>query len=121
MEECFVHDKGLYWVEPGEAVCGFTGANPEKGVITWYNENASGSKKEQLHIRYSQKQQGVSQMKLYNGDEYLSTAKFTNTGSRASNWKELTVPLKLYSGSNYIKLGSASRGLSSIDLVQVLY
>lgn len=150
MQESFGPDEGLYWGTPGEPACKFNGDQAEassltecfktkkdgegyygdgyvipkagKGSITWYQENDGGQYKANITIRYSQKcNTTYSYMELYNNDKLIDKIKFTDTGSTASHWRELTIPVTINPGANNITLKSASNDAApSIDQITII-
>lgn len=150
MQESFGPNEGLYWGKPGEPACEFNGEQAEtasltncvktkkdgegyfgdgfvipkagKGSITWYQENDGGKFNAKISIRYSQKSSSTySYMELYNNDKLLERIKFTDTGSVGSHWREMSVPITIYSGANNITLKSISNDATpSIDQITIL-
>lgn len=150
MQESFGPNEGLYWGKPGEPACEFNGEQAEtasltncvktkkdgegyfgdgfvipkagKGSITWYQENDGGKFNAKISIRYSQKSSSTySYMELYNNDKLLERIKFTDTGSVGFHWREMSVPITIYSGANNITLKSVSNDATpSIDQITIL-
>ena len=150
MQESFGPNEGLYWGKPGEPACEFNGEQAEtasltncvktkkdgegyfgdgfvipkagKGSITWYQENDGGKFNAKISIRYSQKSSSTySYMELYNNDKLLERIKFTDTGSVGFHWREMSIPITIYSGANNITLKSVSNDATpSIDQITIL-
>lgn len=150
MQESFGPNEGLYWGTPGEPACKFNGDQAEsanlteciktkkdgegyygdgfvipkagKGSITWYQENDGGKFNANISIRYSQKCSSTySYMELYNNGKLLEKVKFSDTGSIGGHWREMTVPVTIYSGANNITLKSVSKDASpSIDQITII-
>ena len=60
-------------------------------------------------------------MELYNYDKLLESIKFTDTGSVVFHWREMSVPITIYSGANNITLKSVSNDATpSIDQITIL-
>ncbi|MFI3321444.1 MAG: glycoside hydrolase family 2 TIM barrel-domain containing protein [Rikenellaceae bacterium] len=149
MEELFSQNDGLYWLSPGEATIAFTGEQaelaelescfktgkdadgqygdayvipaPNKGKITWYQENDGGPMEATVKIRYSQDSEGeTTTMELSNNGEFIKTVEFNHTGSVASHWRETEpIKVKIHSGGNNITLKSTSAKSASIDQITI--
>lgn len=149
MQERFAEDEGLYWGVAGEPTCAFTGdqaeyatlknahklkkngdsfygdgyviPEPNKGEVTWYQENDGAQMSSTIMIRYSLDNEGESAvMELYNNDTKISEIEFKPTGSIASHWSERMVPITIYSGANNITLKSVSERVPSIDQITLV-
>lgn len=148
MEEKFGANEGLYWGVAGEAVCDFSGEQAETALLTdakferwggdgfygdgyvvaksnvgsvnWYQENDGSPREATLTIRYSlDGANGSASMELYNNDEKLRDITFAPTGSVASNWQDIVVPINLLTGANNIILRSCSTSVPSLDQITI--
>lgn len=148
MNERFSEDEGLYWGVPGEAACDFSGEQaeyaklqkstirrnsgegyyaegyvipkPKAGTILWYQENDGGEMNCKISFRYSQQFGKISKMELYNNGTLCTTINFVDTGSNNSNWKEIEVPITIFSGANNILLKSISETAPNIDQMTII-
>ncbi len=149
MQERFAEDEGLYWGVAGEETCAFSGdqaehatlvhaaklkkdgdsfygdgyviAEPNRGSITWYQENDGGKMSSTIMIRYSlDANNAPATMELWNNDEKISDVIFNPTGSVASHWSERLVPITIFSGANNITLKSISDTSPSIDQITIV-
>ena len=149
MEETFGSNEGLYWGEPNEALYSFTGiqaehskvingklenkkgqgyyadgfvipTTPNKVIIEWYQENDGSEYETNLNTRYSMKSDGKTAiMALYNNKTLVQEINFRETGSLGSNWKEVSVPITIYSGANNLSHRSISDIAPSIDQMEL--
>ena len=148
MKETFGPEEGLYWGKVGEPICAFDGEQaervqltdckkgyqgegfyaegyvvptPGKGQINWYQENDGEPMEAQLFIRYSQDNKGkATAMELYNNSQLVRRIDFPDTGSVGNNWKEISVPIVVYTGANNLSLKSVSKEASpSIDQMKI--
>ena len=91
------------------------------GSISWYQENDGATYDAVLKIRYSQGRtpSGTTRAELTNNGNAVCVIEFHDTGSENSDWTELEVPVKLFSGANNLSIRILDKKGPSIDSISI--
>ncbi|MCX6309253.1 MAG: DUF4982 domain-containing protein [Bacteroidia bacterium] len=104
----------------GYTASGYVSFTEKNGKIQWYFENDGPKKKVELIIRYSQQfDSNDTKLLLINNDNNGQILMFSNSGTKAVDWKELKTNLVLEAGANTVVLKSLGNEAPLIDQIEL--
>lgn len=99
---------------------GYVRFTENNGKIQWYFENDGPRQKVELSIRYSQQSSsGEAKLLLINNENNRQILTFSNSGTKAVDWKELKTTLLLEAGANTVVLKSLGNETPLIDQLEI--
>lgn len=90
--------------------------------VEWYQENDGGAGPAKLSIRYSGKsksQSGRAIQVMVNGKIVRERLELPNTSAWGSDWKVVTIPIRIERGANTIRLTTVENGGMYLDEIDI--